>query len=190
MSTNTPPGPSATGAVLLPLHLLALNGTEVRRRPGRPRTVRRGPTVDEAEYQRRIGGQLDEFVRTDPVVTSAATPSDRSSTAILDESMRAIAEEAAALAWDRAHLPVGSREAERASSRRISGLATLAGLLLERARLGPDDRVDPRDPRVRKLVALFLQSFRECASEALDPVVAERFIAEYERRFEGWDDRI
>jgi hypothetical protein len=143
--------------------------------------------ADEADYHRRVGEQLEEFVRTDPV-TSASVTSDRSSTSTIDATLKAIAEEAAALLWIREHLPVGSREAERASSRRTDALGRLSTLVVEMHRHQPDE-LNVRTDKFQKVVELFLVNLTQAAEETLGQAEAERFLGLYRARLAGWEDK-
>jgi hypothetical protein len=188
MPSNSPPpstGAPTTGNVV------ALDPLGERRRPGRPRSIIRAPTEVERARHQLVAERLRRHVEADPLVRATSAPTDRASPEAFDAAMREIAREAAGLLRERRQAQFRSRpEAAKIASRRISALERLAGLLLERLRLGPDERVEPQDPKVRKIVALFMTDFRECAFETLSAADAEKFTTAYEEKVRGWEDRV
>ena len=188
MSSHPPPsnapGTEASNLVALESHLL-------RRGPGRPRKFGRAPTAAEAARRELLEERLHQHVARDATVTATSRPVERKSTATLDVLMREIALEAASLGWDSKRAVVeGRREAERLATRRVSALEKIAQLALERARAGVEEgRVDPFDPRVRKIVDWFLACMRECASETLGSA-AEPFLRRFDGLCEDWEQKV
>lgn len=162
-----------TVAVILPLHRLHENGAPVVvRRPGRPRRVESAPTISEAEYHQAIARAAALGIEQDSVV--AASASDPKS--IIEKTMIAVAEEAAALRWDRERAQrEGRAEAERISSRRVSALMRLAELAVVREELRHDDP-EPEPAHVAKILDMLVAEVEAAVRETASPDVAEKFL--------------
>jgi hypothetical protein len=188
MPSQPPPSDTPTATA----NVLALETLAGRRRPGRPKSIRRAPDADEIEQYRRVAGFLRSYVEADPVVAAtSAVEADRTSTAKVDAAMLAIAREAAGLGWERQQAQTqGRRDAEKISSRRVDALSRLASLVGERARLGPVDDLDAKDPKVQLVVADFVDRVREVATETLVPDVAEKFLVAFVGKLEGWETHV
>jgi hypothetical protein len=185
VSSQFPPN-DATHANVLPIDQRA-----ERRRPGRPKAIRRAPDAAERAQHERVRQRLHQHIAGDAVVEVTAQPVDRNSTAALDATMLEIAREAAGLGWSRERAVVeGRRDSEKIASRKIAALAKIGDLLLERARAGGEDRIDPHDERVQKVVAAFLEAMREAAVEVLDAALAEKFLAKFGELSRGWEERV
>jgi hypothetical protein len=182
MPTQQPPTPVASAGGVIAI--------EARRRPGRPKTIRRAPDANQIQQYERVRQRLRLHVAADPVVQVASKPADRTSTETIDETMRQLALEAAGLAWDRERAQVEGRgDPERIASRRISALSRIADLALERARLG-EDHFDPYDARVQTIMRAFVARMREAAEQTLEPRALERFLADFDARLAGWESRV
>lgn len=165
-----------TVAVVVPLRTLAESGEApvVRRRPGRPRRVERGPTVDEAEYHRVVSEQADRFIDADPVLIASQR---ENSTALVSAAMVETARESAALLFERERAQSqGKLETAVVASRRVDALVRLAGLVVERQRLRLlDPEPDPRT--VMKLKTIFFGLVSEAVEEIMPAEVSDSFMS-------------
>lgn len=172
-----------------PLHCVAADGTvKFIRRTGRPKKVFNRPTIDEQDYARRIVLIAERFVAADPLVQAATKEHRRNDLAVIDEAMLQLAREAASLKFEALKLLGEGREFGAVSSRRVDALSQIASLLLLREKLGVEKPLDPRNPKVQRVVAAFLGVMRECARETLGPV-AETFLARFGAMAVGWEER-
>jgi hypothetical protein len=185
MSSQPPPSTNSTNVV-------ALDALVLKRGPGRPRKFGRAPTEAERARREHVLARLRQHVARDAAVAATSKPVERKSTVTLDVLMMEIAREVGGLAFDAERAVVEERReaAERISSRRIAALEKIAQLALERARLGLEDNFDPHEPRVQKVIAYFLDAVRECAAETLSPEIAETFLALFEQKSRGWEERV
>jgi hypothetical protein len=127
----------------------------------------------------------EEATAQDPVVVAAEDP--KGDTDVLLESMRQIAVECAAIKF--ARIQAENREAVGSlCSRRVSGLAQIAALEVERHRHQPRDP-DVRGARFQRVVQFFLDVLKEAAEETLGHD-AEPFLIAYRARVRGWEERI
>ena len=175
MTAPKPPSEPVV-AIIIPIRELDDVGRPVvRRRPGRPRRVESAPTIDEALYNDAIAKAANDAIEQDSVVTAAKA---NDSLAVVDRAIRSVAEEAAALKFDR---EVATRQgrsdaAERTSSRRVGALARIGELLgiRDQLRRGKDD-LDP--DLVERAVALLVAQVEEVVTEVGDVPMADRFMA-------------
>lgn len=182
--------PEAELRAAKPLHCIASDGTvKVIRRTGRPKKVYNRPTIDERVYAEQLVAIAERFVATDALVQSATKEHARDDLEVIDEAMLQLAREAASLKFEELKLLGEARDFSQASSRRTDALSQIARLVIERERLALDKTLDPRNPEVQKVVSSFLDAMRECADETLGPD-AERFLANFRKRLEGWEDRV
>ena len=156
---------------------------------GRPRKVRPRPDADAREYARRSAEVAQQFVNEDPVVRAAAVERDRNDPEVFDQTLMQLAREAASLAFDRQKQLADGRDCAQTSTRRVEALSKMASLVAERARAGIEDRFNPHDPKVQRVVAAFFDALRECALETMPAAVAERFLATFEEMSKGWESK-
>jgi len=153
---------------------------------GRPRRIEPASRpVD--DYQQRLDQLRGAAFEADPLLVACRAPVERDPR-VIDQSMRGIAVEAAAIGFDRMQAERRGADVSQLCSRRISALAQLASLVCERARAGGEPDVDPRDPRVQKIVALFLSEVVETARETMDAKTAGNFTGSFLARIKGWED--
>lgn len=143
----------------------------------RPRRIEHRPARD--DYHERLAELRDAAAQKDPLVTAK----DQNA---LVEAMREIAVEAAAVKFERVKAEREGKDPSGYCSRRVSALAGLAALVVDRARWQSDD-LDVRSDRFQKIVTYFMDVLKEVAAETLGPD-AERFLAAYESRIVGWAD--
>ena len=175
MTAPKPPSEPVV-AVIIPIRELDDGGRPVvRRRPGRPRRVESAPTIDEALYNDTIATAASDAIEQDSVVTAAKA---NDSLAVVERAIRSVAEEAAALKFDREAATRQGRSdaAERTSSRRVGALARIGELLgiRDQVRRGKDD-LDP--DLVERAVALLVAQVEEVVKEVADVPMADRFMA-------------
>ena len=155
---------------------------------GRPRRVEPAPPPQDTYLQR-----LDELrgaaLDVDRVFAACRAPEERDAE-VINESMREVAAEAAAIAYERREAERRGQDPSRLCSRRVRALTSLAALVVERARLGGDLEVDPRDERVQRVVGLFFRDISEIAQETLGAETAEKFTSAFLARVNGWAERL
>jgi hypothetical protein len=94
---------------------------------------------------------------------------------IIDQTMRAIAQESAALLWDREHA-IGRAGVEKLSSRRVAALTRLGELAVIRAELDAASlEPDPED--AARAVGLLMAEVENIVHEVAEPAMAVRFLA-------------
>lgn len=178
LGANDSPG-SSSNLVRLPLPTHDLPGhtpATTRRKPGRPRRIRVAPAADEMAYDHAVRAALDEHVETDAVV-AASELRDRSS-ALLGALVLAVAREQASIAYEIMFKIRDRRDLERARSRRIDALHTLARLVLEQR------KAEAESPFVTPAAALrvtdaLLRELERVAAETLGPEAAARLMRIY-----------
>ncbi len=156
----------------------------VREGMGRPRRVELRPEGD--DYLDQLAQLRAEVVAAEPLVVATTDPAQ--AVDVLDESLVQLARECAALAFERMQAEKRGADVGPLCSRRISGLVQIASLVVERHRQQPRG-VDVRGNKFRRVVRFFMQAMREAAEETLGSA-AGPFLAEYERRLLGWEDRV
>jgi hypothetical protein len=160
--TNTPS--SQAIAAIAP----AAPGKEVvsRRKPGRPRVVRRAPDHDEFRYIQAQREARRKLIENDTLLHALETRAD--ATDVVREVVVRLAEETAALRYDREQAEAdGFVVAEKISARRIDGLSKLAGVVTEARRLGVLGEVDPRSHQFRKVERFFVDTIAEALRETV-----------------------
>lgn len=148
---------------------------EGHRGPGRVRTPARRPSPRRRAKTERYNQELEEFVDVD-VVVQAATGG---SVECLYKTRDAVAQEAAALLWQRMQAVPGSREAARISSRRIAALAEVGSLTLAINRADPGQ---PSPERLRRVLSALRTEIESAVRELFDEDTAARFLGELSRR--------
>jgi len=177
--------PLGSTVVLLPIR--QVSGQEcVKRKPGRPKKVER-PTICENAYNAALCAAREEASASDPLVV--ALNSRCPAVKVIHSAKVAMAEETAALGWERRQHEADGREIGQISSRRIDGLSKLAAIELELHKLG-GPVLDPRGSRMQQLWGLFMDTVSEAARGTLPAAKAEDVIARLEQAAVGWEDRI
>jgi hypothetical protein len=154
---------------------------------GRPREILPAPPPGDT-YLEELDALRREAAEADPVLAAAGDANPR--VCVLQESMRALAEECSAVKFLRVEREKRGADIGSLASRRVSGLSQLASLVVERARLGGENDFDPDDPRVRKVVESFLDVAREAVEQSLDPETGKAFMTAYMERLRGWEDAV
>lgn len=155
----------------------------------RPKAIVPAPLKREDTYLEDLDRLRKEAADADPVLSSMSDQMRQRR--VMDETLRALATEAASIKFDRINAEREGRETVgQLCSRRVAALTQLASLVVERARVGGEPDFDPHDPKVQKVVAAFFHAMRECARETIDSSAVERFLARFEQLAKGWEDRV
>ena len=157
---------------LLPLHDLPRDERErlgVTRGKGRPRQIELAPSRD--AYLEQLDELREEHAARDPLVAVEPVPGDR--LRALDESIRGMAVEAGALAFDRRQAEQRGADIGQLASRRCDALARIAALVVERSRYS-EGELPPA--HLAKLIELFMATVTETAEACLPPEKAEAFL--------------
>lgn len=175
-----PSSPPPSGPV--PLHLVQLDADgrllRPRRGPGRPRKVRPAPSADQQSYDEELRSALDEHVALDPLVRAVgerAKPVE-----VLRRALVETARECASIAHEIAQKPLG-REAERARSRRLDALVSIARL---QAQIAADQRDAPPAGVLDFLRELFLRDVGALAREVLGDQAASGLVERIRERLD------
>jgi hypothetical protein len=169
--------------------------------------------VDGAEgrnvrFARRVGRPRKVRVRPEPAVVDYASEIDLERQAFVDEetakyagepdgvervwaTLRMLAQEAAALKFSQRRLELEDREgADKVASRVIETYSRMASLFLELKKVGGAEHIDPHHPMLQRLVMAFEERLEEAVRQTLCDADAERFLVNYRRRCQGWEERI
>jgi hypothetical protein len=173
---------------ILPLRDLPPDQREdvVRQGLGRPRRVEARPEQD--TYLERLDELRGVAAEVDPLLSACRDAAQDGK--VMEATMVQLARENAALGWERQASERRGADVGQICSRRVAGLTQLANLVSERARLGGDVEVDPRDPRVQAVVKLFFSDIAQVAQETLGTETAETFTSTFLARVKGWEDRL
>ncbi len=174
--TTTTPEPQMGALVVLPLHAFVESGlpVQVKRKPGRPRKVFHGLTVDERDYREHARQEYLRQLATDPLRAAIAQPHEPEQ--LLTHLMGEVADEAAQIRFLRQESAErGSTDAAlRASGRHVRALMVLAQMLASvtelQAAQPPADALDRLWCQWRLLVS-------EAAVASLPPADAEALLA-------------
>jgi DNA-binding transcriptional regulator YdaS (Cro superfamily) len=138
--------------------------------------VRQQPDHDENIYYEQLATVAKGFIASDAVL-GAMLDDDSSDLARIDAVIRALAEEAAGLLYDRERLQREGRDgAAQVSSRRVEALARIARLVVLREELRRA-RGDANPEHIAKALRMLEVEVEAVAGEVLDPAVSERFLA-------------
>jgi hypothetical protein len=157
---------------LLPLHDLPRDERGrlgVTRGRGRPRRIEPAPSRD--AYLEELDELRVEHAARDPLVALEPVPGDR--LRALDESIRAMAVEAAALGFDRRQAEQRGADIGQLASRRCDALARIAALVVERSRYS-EGELPPA--LLAKLIDFFMATVSETAGACLPLEKAETFL--------------
>ena len=174
--TTTAPEPQMGALVVLPLHAL-LEGDQpirVKRKPGRPRKVFTGLTVDERDYQQYARQEYLRQLDADPLRAAIAQPHEPEQ--LLSHLMTEVADEAAQIRWLRQEAAErGSADAAlRASARHVRALMVLAQMLATTAEL---QAAQPPADALDRLWRQWRQMVTEAAVASLPEGDAEALLA-------------
>ncbi len=156
----------------------------IREGLGRPRRIQPAPERD--DYNVKLAELRAEATAADPVV--AATTDPQQSAAILDLALYQMATEVAAIGWERLQAEKRGGDVAALASRKVSGLVQLSSLIVERHRHASPE-LDVRGSAMRRVVSDFMNLLREAARGSLQPEEAETFLAAYEAKLTGWEDK-
>jgi hypothetical protein len=157
------------------------------RREGRGRPRQIAPPPEQDNYLEQLDTLRWQATTADPVVSAASDPGRAAQ--VLDQAIFQLAVECGSLAFDRIQAEKRGLEIGPLCSRRISGLAQIASLVVlgQRYRKGePDVRGD----KFQTLVRYFHEAMAQCAREMLASEDAERFLGKYRELVTGWEDKI
>jgi hypothetical protein len=172
MTTPLPPT-RPTLSLVVPIEQVAQGEPPiVRLRPGRCRRADARPTLSQRAYEAELSARASRMIDEDRMAI-AASGSD--AVAIVDHAMRAIAEESAALLWDRTHA-IGKPGAEKLSTKRVNALVRLGELAAIRAQLAAAS-FEPRAEDVERVVALLMGATERVVTDIAEPEMAARFLA-------------
>ena len=181
--TNPLPPVEPVVAVVIPLRQLESGERPlVRRKGGRPRRVENAPTISEAAYMDALAIAASAAEAQDEPLQATL---DGNAVAVIDASIRAVAVETGALAWERARaMRAGKPEADRIASRRTNALMRLADLVLVREQLRRESQdLDPE--LLDRAVGLFALQVEDVIREVVDAPTAEQFIATLRARLDA-----
>jgi hypothetical protein len=170
--------------LLLPTHAVPSDGTtRVRRLPGRPKQATLAPDVDEQVYADSLNALRAEWESNDALVRALQ---ERQPVAEVFQALKlAIAEETAALGFDKKQAAAQGRDVAQLAGRRIDALLKLAHVELLRVRLGVEV-LDYQSPRVQRAVRLLLDEVGRVADETLGSESAERFMTLLRAKTADW----
>ena len=133
------------------------------------------PDHDESEYVTKLSELAQTFIKTDPLV-EALSNEDTTDIERLEGLMRLVAQECAALLYQRESLQSENRDAvPQLCSRRIDGLMKLASLVVQREEaVRGSGELD--DHLVLTLVGHLVMKVEEVVREVADSVRADSFM--------------
>ncbi len=172
-------------AMVLPLHALPsgnLPGMNIKRRPGRPRRVELAPDVDQRAYLDRVREEQALALEADPVVIHSADVRG----SVMSAAILALAEETAALRFQREREQAQGKDAAVTSGRRVEALGKLAGTVLAAHAHGVWG-VGPSPGTLCLVVRAWLDVVEGVARDTLAPEMAEPFVTRYRTEIEGAD---
>lgn len=171
---TSPREPSTpTTLVLVPLHALADGAPPmVRLRPGRCRRADLAPTISQVHYEAEMSAQANRMIAEDPIVTAASVDD---SAAISARSLRAVAEESAAVKFERERATREGRDAARLSSRRVASLARLCEMVVA-AELARRERGELTEEDAVLLVGMVRRVVEETVREVAPTAMAQQFM--------------
>ncbi|MFI5300893.1 MAG: hypothetical protein ACHREM_22655 [Polyangiales bacterium] len=174
------PDGATSVAVVIPLHALNEHGEPVvARRPGRPRRVEKAPTISEDLYNEALFTKVSEAINIDDIVL--ATMSD-DPISVIDETMHAVACEAAALLWDRQRAQKeGKADAGRISSRRVAALVRVGELAVLRESLRRDGG-EPKAEHVEAITRMISADVEAVVEDVAPTETAAAFVARLRER--------
>lgn len=168
------------------LRLLPIQLTAKKASRGRPREIKKVPTIKDLEYHAKMSAEKARFVDRDPLVEAAKKRSDVAE--VLHRIKTEIACEAAALHFQRLENEKYGKDTSQTSSRRIDALTKIAHIELEIKKLGAD-LIDLHGERFQKVFALWISMLREVAVETLPPETIDLFFNRLSSAMEGWEDK-
>ena len=181
MSSSSPPDPPKP---TLPLHAVPTDPSvgPVRRLPGRPKRARLAPVFDETVYNQQIAEQRRQHLDDDPVVVALRERGDAAR--VVHESLLALAQESAALLYERQKGERLGKDIALVASRRIDCLSKMATIILSMQRFGATDLI-ASPATTRKLVAVWLVDVGTLVRELIPADQAELLMRKYEARLRG-----
>src|SRR5581483_3505491 len=165
----------------LPRRERGRHGHCVVRGGGRPKKIEVAPTADADDYNAALDEQRQVWVHGDAVVGTQTDPTVEP-VARLRAIERALAEETAALLWDRREAERQGRDGSQIATRRIDALQKLGLTVLGRVRFYEPD-IAPE--KLRTIAALWVEMMKE-AAEVLPADHAGPFVAKVETAMDAW----
>ena len=184
--SSPPPVPLPT--LPIPLHAVSRDGAgnelSVKRRPGRPRSVRRAPSATEESFIHAIRCARDLFIDSDPLVGALR---DRVNVdLVLREVLNGLATESASILWEIRRGREAGRDTAQLSSRRIDALSKIGLVELARVKLSLGVDLTPSDPRTSVIVNVFVDSVRRVLEVTLPAATFSLVMSEIEQRLHEW----
>jgi hypothetical protein len=109
-------------------------------------------------------------------------------TSVLHIILEGMAREAAALSFARDEADKRGKDTSQLSLRRIDALKKVADLRMELQKQGTDI-LDIRSEKVQKLMGLWLESFREVATEVLSREQIDLLFSKLSAALQGWETK-
>jgi hypothetical protein len=169
----------------LPLHCVTADGdgaplTGIKRRPGRPRTLRPAPTFDQEQFMHQQADALEEHVAADALVMSAERQDGPE--AVLRAVLIAATREIASLSFELQNGRTDDREIARVRSRKIDALTAVARLVLEMRRLESGE-VSPT--QVLKVRGVLVRAIEGVVATVLPPDTGAALMSRYRERLDA-----
>lgn len=171
-------------AAIVPLHAAATS--PIKRGPGRPKKITLKPRAEDLAYHAEMTKRKAEFIESDVVVRS--TSERKEAIELLHHIKLQIAQEAAALHFQRIESEKYGKDTSQTSSRRISALREVASIELEIRKMGVQ-MLDLNSERMQKVFQMLIETFRDVAQEVLDPQQLDLLFNHLETAMEGWEER-
>lgn len=167
--------------------VLGQNGVPIHmtNQPGRPRKVPLLPAnANVAEMMR----QKEDFIEDDPLLHTVATNPEKSE--VLDFVMKALAEEAASLGFERKEAERKGEATSQISMRRIGALKAVGDSWLKRKEQISSSGVDLDSPAFKRVFNLITETLGLALADAgLRPEMVETIFAAFSKRVmaDEWD---
>lgn len=162
------------------------NSLVVKRGRGRPRKVERMPTTNDLDYHAEMLIEKDKFIKGDPLVSAVETKVEPIE--VLRVIKAQIAEECAALHFQRIENEKRGKDTAQISTRRIESLKKVADIEFEMRKLGADS-VDLKSERFQRVFLFLIQILKETAEQTLPPEQIEIFFNRLESSLLGWEEK-
>lgn len=121
------------------------------------------------------------------IISKEGAPTASTIDAILVE----IAEEMAHLKWERRNLAKKGKSTAQLTIARVTGLKQLTDILIKRKETSLNERISMKDPRIQKLLEMFMEMFYSaCEKCSVSPEVIDLIFSQIKTDMVDWETKM
>ena len=151
------------------------------RKPGRPRRAATAPMISQRAYEEAVAAEAERAIAEDGLVVASSDTQRTEPHVVVSRAIGEVANESAALLWERRRATQEGRDSSKLSSRRVAALLRIGELAVLKEQLARDSGdLDPQ--HVAQAVEMLIEAVEEAVRDVAEPEVANRFMSRLKKK--------